>query len=152
MTNLSQKDIDLLAKLMPKQLELFEKYLTEITAQTEYIEFDDDEGLTASVEQQGRIVDEIDKLHKKTAPLILAYKEAEKSGGEDDKCPIAIALARIKAILKEASETNEQNIKAATGKKAEYSELISKLSKDKKGISGYTQKITETSDLFDKKQ
>ena len=150
MTNFSKKDTESLTKLIAKQLGLFERYLDEISEQAEFIRFDDDEGLTASIEAQGKVIEEIDKLHKKTAPLIAAYKESEKS--KDDSCPIGKALARIKAILKEASDLNEQNIKAAEEKKAEYSELISKLDKDKKGISGYAQQITETSDLFDKKQ
>ena len=150
MTKFSQKDAESLAKLITRQLELFEDYLNEISAQTEFIEFDDEEGLTASIEQQSQVISEIEKLHEKTAPMIVAYKESEKS--KDDSCPIGKALARIKAILKEAAEINEQNIKSAAEKKAEYSELISKLNSDQKGISGYKQQITETSDLFDKKQ
>ena len=150
MKSFSKKDSDSLLKLITKQLELFEKYLIEISAQSEYIEFDDDEGLTLSLEAQSKIIDEIEKLHKKTAPLITAYKESEQV--TDDSCPIGKALKRIKIIIKDSSEINTKNIKSAEEKKGEYSELISKLDKDKKGISGYTHKITETSDLFDKKQ
>ena len=150
MKSFSKKDSETLAKILDRQLELFEKYYSEISEQTEYIRFDDDEGLTASIERQSLVVNEIDKLLKKAAPLIAAYKESEQA--KDDLCPIGKALARIKEILKESSEINQQNIKSAEEKKAEYSGLISKLSKDKKGISGYTQKITVTSDLFDKKQ
>ena len=152
MTTFSKKDNETLTKLITKQLELFEKYLVEVSAQTEFIQFDDDEGLTASIQEQDRVVKEIEKLLKKTAPLIAAYNDSEKSKKPDDLCPIENALARIKEILKESSEINAQNLKSAEEKKAEYSELISKLSRDKKGISGYTHKITETSDLFDKKQ
>ena len=150
MTSFSKKNSDYLEKLISQQLELLEKYLVEVSVQTEYIQFDDDEGLTLSLQAQGEIVKELDKLHKKTAPLIVAYQKSPQAS--DDSCYIGKALTRIKAILKESSELNEQNLKSAAEKKAEYSELINKLKTDQKGISGYKQQITETSDLFDKKQ
>ena len=152
MTKISTKDTDKLYKLITHELELYELYLSEIIAQTEFINFDDDEGLTASVEEQSRITAKIDKLHKQTAPLIKAYKASANKKQPDELCLIEKAEARIRAILEESSQINKQNIKSANEKKSEYSEQIKKLSKDKKGISGYTHKLTETSDLFDKKQ
>ena len=114
MSSFSKKDSDSLLKLITKQLELLEKYLIEISAQSEYIEFDDDEGLTMSLQAQGEVVAEIEKLSKKAAPLITAYKESEQAS--DDSCPIGKALAKIKTILKESSELNQQNIKSAEEK------------------------------------
>ena len=155
MNDFSEKDTDLLIKLINKELELYEMYLSEVTSQTEYINFDDDEGLTASIHEQNRISKKIDELHKQTAPLLKKYRASElskKSSEPGEKCPIERAISRIKVILAESSELNKQNLKSAEEKKAEYSEHISKLGKDKKGLSGYTHIITETSDLFDKKQ
>ena len=152
MIDFSKRDIDKLTKLISKELELFEKYLSETMAQTEYIEFDDDEGLTSSIEEQTRISEEIDKLHSQTAPMIKAYRASLVGKKPDETSAIEKAALRIRTILKESSEINAANIKAANEKKTEYSEHISKIAKGKKGLSGYTQQLTDTSDLFDKKQ
>ena len=140
--------VEKLTKLLNGELKLLEKMKELTDEQARQIEADEFDGLGELLNERQALIEKINGLHQESNPLMQSYVSSSDYGAV---LQIDNLRNKIKQTLLECKELNEKNVGALADKTKDHTEKIDQQSTKIKGIGGYAQAVTSTSERFDKK-
>ena len=148
MSQFSKDNASHLIELLGKELELFTRVRELTVQQKELIAADDIVALDFSLDRRQEIIGEINGLHQETNVLMQSYMLFSTGGKSISE--IEAAAGKLRDIIVECAELNENNLSDAKGVAEGYISKIGELSLNRKGLGAYIQTVENRPEMFDK--
>ena len=143
-------DMEQLAKILLKELDLYEQIHEISKTQTELLNKDDIDAFNSSLDKRAELIEKIKGLHQESEPLKQSYISFTKKDNKSDS-QIDSLLDQIKKIIESCAKLNDENIASMEEKTKEQSKKIDEQRAKGKTIGGYAQSVPNTPEVFDKK-
>ena len=139
-----------LLELLNKELKLFEKMKEHIKKQTELLASDMIEEFNKDLESAEKLKEKINGLHQESDVLMQSYITSVKSGERGKIKEIDDQRDKIRDIITECRDINEEIQKTAGDKMTEYTKRIKELDTSRKTFGAYALALPDNSVYFDK--
>ena len=150
MIEFSSADMERLAILLKKELEIYEQIRDLTGKQTELLAKDDIDAFDSSLDKRAELIEKIKGLHQDSEPLMQSYVSFS-ADGKNTNSKITNLKEQIREVLEECNTLNTDNIATMQEKTEKHTKKIEEHSAKRKGIGGYAQSVPNTPEMFDKK-
>jgi ElaB/YqjD/DUF883 family membrane-anchored ribosome-binding protein len=147
--------MDRLSMLLGKELEYYKQIQKQTEEQTGMLSEDDIEAFNESLLKREGLINKIKGLHQEKEPLMQSYASMSKGTKPQNEVLLNKEIddlnKQIRAVIEACAKMNDTNIQSLKEKTEKLTKKIDEQSTKRKGIGGYVQTITNTSEMFDKK-